>query len=160
MNILLLGGYVFLGRALIDAAQARGHTVAAFNRWNHTPMPGVEQITGDRGTLAFPDRRSWDVVMDTSGEAPRHVRSAAELLGDSIDHYIFVSSISVYPYPIHPHVNEKAPLATFPADANREDARDRANYGARKAACEAALTAVLSAKAGADRAAGIHRRTT
>jgi 2'-hydroxyisoflavone reductase len=146
LNILLLGGYVFLGRALICAAQARGHTIAAFNRGNHPPMPDVEQITGDRGTLAFSDRRSWDVVIDTSGQAPRHVRSAAELLGDRIDHYIFTSSISVYPYPIHPHLNETAPLATFPAGANREDARDEENYGARKAACEAALTAVLSAK--------------
>ena len=32
MNLLLLGGYRFVGRAVIAEAQARGYAVAAFNR--------------------------------------------------------------------------------------------------------------------------------
>ncbi len=145
MNILLLGGYAFLGRAIVDAAQARGHTVSAFNRGNHPTMAGVEQITGDRNALVLPDRRSWDVAIDTSGQAPRHTRGAAEALQGRIGHYIYTSSVSVYPDPMPAGVNESAPVAQFPPDANREDARDTANYGARKAACEAALAAVLPA---------------
>ena len=54
MDILLLGGYRFLGRAIIASAQARGHSVSAFNRGNLTPLPGVEQITGDRDAPEFP----------------------------------------------------------------------------------------------------------
>ena len=41
MNVLLLGGFRFVGRAIIEAAQARGHTVTAFNRGNITPLSGV-----------------------------------------------------------------------------------------------------------------------
>jgi 2'-hydroxyisoflavone reductase len=145
LNILLLGGYAFLGRAIIDVAQARGHAVSAFNRGNRTPMAGVEQITGDRNALVLPDRRTWDVAIDTSGQAPRHTRGAAEVLQDRISHYIYTSSISVYPYPILAGVNESAPVAPFPPGANREDARDVENYGPRKAACEEALAAVLPA---------------
>lgn len=143
MNILLLGGYAFLGRALIEAAQARGHRVAAFNRGNTPPMPGVEQLTGDRNAPAFPAGRTWDVVLDTSGQAPKHTRRAAERLRDRIGTYVFTSSISVYPDPMPANVDETAPTAVFPADADPDDPRDFANYGARKAACEAALDAVM-----------------
>jgi len=145
LNILLLGGYAFLGRAIIDAAQARGHAVSAFNRGNRAPMNGVEQITGDRNALVLPDRRNWDVAIDTSGQAPRHTRGAAEALLGRIGHYIYTSSISVYPNPILPGVNESTAVAPFPPGANREDARDVENYGPRKAACEDALAAVLPA---------------
>jgi 2'-hydroxyisoflavone reductase len=145
LNVLLLGGYAFLGRAIIDAAQARGHAVSAFNRGNRATMAGVEQITGDRNALVLPDRRTWDVAIDTSGQAPRHTRGAAEALRDRISHYIYTSSISVYSDPMPVGVNESAPVAQFPPDANREDARDLENYGPRKAACEDALAAVLPA---------------
>lgn len=145
MNILLLGGYAFLGRAFIEAAQARGHAVSAFNRGNRTAMEGVEQITGDRNALVLPGRRTWDVAIDTSGQAPRHTRGAAEALRDRVGQYIYTSSISVYPNPIRAGINESAPVAQFPPGANREDARDVENYGPRKAACEDALAAVLPA---------------
>jgi len=100
MNILLLGGYRFLGRAIIAAAQARGHAVSAFNRGSLTTMPGVEQITGDREAPTFAAGRRWDVAIDTSGYIPRHARRSAEALSDRVERYVYVSSISVYPYPI------------------------------------------------------------
>lgn len=139
MNVLLLGGYAFLGRALIAAAQQRGHSVSAFNRGNRATMPGVEQITGDRNAPAFPEGRRWDAVLDTSGQAPSHTRSAAELLHGRIGRYIYTSSISVYPFPIQADIDETAPVAEFPAGADPDDARDFDNYGPRKAACEAVL---------------------
>ena len=144
MNVLLLGGPLFLGRALIDAAQARGHTVSAFNRGNRAPMPGVEQITGDRNAPEFPAGRHWDVVLDTSGQAPLQTHSGAELLGDRIGHYIYTSSISVYRSQNEANLDEGAPLAEFPAGADPDNARDIENYGARKAACEGALAALLA----------------
>jgi len=108
-------------------------------------MEGVEQITGDRNALVLPDRRAWDVAIDTSGQAPRHTRGAAEALQGRIAQYIYTSSISVYPSPILAGATESAPVAQFPPGANREDARDLENYGPRKAACEDALAAVLPA---------------
>ncbi len=50
MNILIIGGTRFLGRHLVDAAIARGHTVTLFNRGKSNPdlFPDVETIQGDR----------------------------------------------------------------------------------------------------------------
>ena len=50
MRLLILGGTVFLGRHLVEAAQARGHTLTLFNRGKSRPeaFPMVEQVHGDR----------------------------------------------------------------------------------------------------------------
>ncbi|MEP6702814.1 MAG: NAD-dependent epimerase/dehydratase family protein, partial [Betaproteobacteria bacterium] len=37
MKLLLIGGTVFLGRHLVDAALARGHEVTLFNRGRTRP---------------------------------------------------------------------------------------------------------------------------
>src|SRR5690348_10146574 len=100
MRILILGGTVFLGRALVEAALARGHTVTLFNRGQHGPelYPDVEKLRGDRdGDLESLRGRRWDVAIDTSGYIPRVVRASADLLAGAVDHYTFISSISVYP---------------------------------------------------------------
>lgn len=75
-KLLILGGTVFLGRHLVDAALARGHAVTLFNRGQHNPelFPAVEKLRGDRdGNLAALRGRSWDAVIDTCGysQAPR-----------------------------------------------------------------------------------------
>ena len=38
MQILILGGTVFLGPALVEAALERGHQVTLFNRMRLTPV--------------------------------------------------------------------------------------------------------------------------
>ena len=50
MELLILGGSVFLGRHLVEAALARGHAVTLFNRGQHNPelFPAVEKLRGDR----------------------------------------------------------------------------------------------------------------
>jgi 2'-hydroxyisoflavone reductase len=152
LNVLLLGGYRFAGRAIVAAAQARGHTVTAFNRGHLTPMPGVEQLTGDRDDPAFPAGRTWDVAIDTSGYIPRHVRASARALGDRIAQYVFVSSLSVYPFPMPPGLDETAPVQPLPAGADPDDAANVETYGARKAACEAVLEELLPGRVLAVRA--------
>jgi 2'-hydroxyisoflavone reductase len=144
MDLLLLGGYRFLGRAIIAAAQANGHAVTAFNRGNLTPLPGVETICGDRDDPTPSAGRRWDAVIDTSGYIPRHVQAAAELLRDAIERYVFVSTLSVYEDPMPPGCDESAPRKTLPAgaDANGSDITGD-TYGARKALCEDALDAEL-----------------
>jgi 2'-hydroxyisoflavone reductase len=147
MKVLLLGGYRFLGRAIIAAAQARGHAVSAFNRGRLEPMLGVEQLTGDRDAPAFPPERRWDVAIDTSGYIPRHVRSSAELLRDRVACYVFISSLSVYPYPMPPGLDETAPVQRMPAGSNPDNAAEQDTYGARKAACEDVLEGVMPGRA-------------
>ncbi len=46
MKILILGGTIFLGRHLIEAALARGHRITIFNRAQHNPdwNPEVEKL--------------------------------------------------------------------------------------------------------------------
>ena len=102
MKLLVLGGTGFLGRHIVEVALARGHEITLFNRGQHNPelFPGVEKLRGDRsGDLtALRDRHAggWDAAIDTSGFVPRVVRASAGALADSVNHYTFISSISVY----------------------------------------------------------------
>ena len=78
MRLLVLGGTKFLGRHIVDCGQTHGHELTLFNRGqtDPSPIPGVEQIHGDREhDLARLAGRSWDAVIDTSGYWPRAVRA-------------------------------------------------------------------------------------
>ena len=82
MKILILGGTVFLGRAILEAALARGHEPTLFNRGkqNADLFPNVEKLRGDRdGGLSALAGRRWDACIDPSGYFPRLVRASAEL---------------------------------------------------------------------------------
>src|SRR5215204_612465 len=129
MKILILGGTVFLGRRLVDAALTRGHEVTLFNRGQHNPdlYPQVEKLRGDRdGNLSALEGRRWDAVIDPSGYAPRLVRASAELLAESVDHYSFISSLSVYRDTRSPGFDESTAIATI-EDPTNEDVQQ--NYG-------------------------------
>src|SRR3954468_19671409 len=120
MRLLVLGGTKFLGRGIVDAALAAGHSVTLFNRGQTNPglYRDVESLRGDRrddlGVLAG---REWDAVIDPSGYFPRDVRASAELLRGSVAHYVFVSSISVYAWPLPAGIDESAPLNAVIEDA-------------------------------------------
>lgn len=151
MKLLLLGGPRFLGRALVEAALERGDELTLFNRGLTCPelYPTVERIQGDRdGGLDGLRGRRWDAVVDTSGYVPRVVGASARLLADAVDHYVFVSSVSVYAS-FAEVVTEDAPLAQLSEPGSEDVARD---YGALKALCEAELEAVLPGRATAVRA--------
>src|SRR4051794_1421487 len=67
MRLLVLGGTVFLGRHLVEAALERGHKVTVFTRGRHNPQlfPDAEKLHGDRGRdLASLRGRRWDVAID------------------------------------------------------------------------------------------------
>ena len=144
LQILILGGTAFLGPACVEAALARGHTLTLFNRGRTNPhlFPDLEKLQGDRnGDLTALVGRRWDAVIDTSGYVPRQVRLAAELLGPSIGHYVFISSISVYRDYGQPGMDETAAVGTL-ADPLDETISD-ATYGPLKALCEQAAEAAL-----------------
>ncbi|MBK9712329.1 MAG: NAD-dependent epimerase/dehydratase family protein [Kouleothrix sp.] len=144
MELLILGGTVFLGRHLVDAALARGHTVTLFNRGQHNPelYPAVEKLRGDRSSdLSALRGRRWDAVIDTCGYVPRVVLAAAELLSNAVDRYVFISSISVYPHFRRAGIDESAPVGEL-ADPTVEQV-DGETYGPLKALCERAAEAAL-----------------
>ncbi len=147
MKLLILGGTRFLGRHLVEAAQARGHEITLFNRGISNPnlYPDVEHLRGDRdGDLSALDGRRWDAVIDPSGYVPRLVRAAAEKLAGVVEHYTFISSISVYPDPRLPNVDEDAAVATL-EDETTEDVA--AAYGGLKVLCERTVETVLPGRA-------------
>jgi len=144
MDILIIGGTVFLGRHLVEAACARGHGVTLFNRGKHNPdlYPEVEKLRGDRdGDLGALAGRRWDAVVDTCGYFPRQVRSLAGRLADAVGHYTFVSSISVYADETTPGQDESAAVGVL-ADESVETI-DGTTYGPLKALCESAAEAGL-----------------
>ena len=143
MHILLLGGGVFLGAAILQHALERGHELSVFNRGRaRSEWPkGVQAIVGDRASdLEALAGKRFDAVIDLCGYAPADVKRSAEALR-GVKTYCFVSSISAYKSFVHPPIREIDPLADFskidPAD------RDIAHYGPQKAACEAEVQKVF-----------------
>src|SRR5215469_12604213 len=132
MRILILGGSIFLGRHLVEAAAAHNHEVTLFNRGQDNPelYPEVEKLRGDRNAdLEALRGRSWDVALDTSGQLPSQVRASMDLLKHAVEHYTFVSSISAYADFSRP-VDESMPVAEL-KDSSDDDPSPE-NYGAHK----------------------------
>src|SRR5579872_4273010 len=147
MKLLILGGTVFLGRHIVEAALARGHEVTLFNRGQHNPdlFPEVEKLRGDRnGDLAALQGRQWDAAIDTSGFVPRVVRASAEALANAVKHYTFISSISVYADFTKLGIDESSPVAKL-VDESVEEVTGE-TYGGLKALCEQAAEEALPGK--------------
>jgi len=151
MRLLVLGGTKFLGRHVVDAALAEGHDVTIFTRGQTNPdlYPEVEHLLGDRdGNLDALAGGRWDGVVDTSGYVPRIVRRSAELLRESVERYVFVSSISVYADFSVP-IDESSPVAELD-DPDTEEVLE--HYGALKAACERVVEEVYGERSARVRA--------
>lgn len=140
MRILIIGGTHFLGRAIIGAALEAGHDVTAFSR-GRTPLPpfsrAVEHLIGDRdGGLAALAGRTWDVAVDTCGYVPRLVRDSTRALADSVSHYTFISTVSVYADHATRGGDESGAVGTIADEAT--EAVTGETYGPLKALCERA----------------------
>lgn len=137
MDLLVLGGTVFVGRAVVADALARGHRVTVFHRGRHgeDAHPGAEHVHGDRATdLHLLDGRTWDAVVDTCGFDGPTVGAAAGRLAGRVGHYGFVSSVSVY---------RDWPAARVTEDSPVKEEGDEDTYGAGKVAAERAAAAAL-----------------
>ena len=140
MKILIIGGTIFLGRALVDAALHRGHRVTLFNRGISKPdaYSDIESIRGDRETdLDRLRGGAWDAVIDTCGYRPRPVRLSTAALRQVVDHYTFISTLSVYPVAGEANRDETASLLPLADDAIDEVTGE--SYGPLKVGCEAAV---------------------
>jgi len=149
MKLLILGGTIFVGRHLVEAALARGHEVTIFNRGQHNadlfdtgPYAAVEKLRGDRDNQLDALRgRQWDAVIDTCGYIPRVVRLSAELLADQVANYLFISSISAYADFSQPGIDESSPVGRL-ADPTTETVTGE-SYGPLKVLCEEAAEAAM-----------------
>ncbi|MEV0594583.1 NAD-dependent epimerase/dehydratase family protein [Nonomuraea cavernae] len=151
MRLLVLGGSEFVGRAFVDEALSLGHDVSMFNRGTHEPPAGVTALRGDRtapGGLTAIERGEWDVVVDTWAWAPSAVRDAARLLADRAGHFVYVSSRSVYHFPMPAGADETAPLVEGSPDDEVAVEYARVKMGGELAAVAAFGDRALLARAG------------
>ena len=96
MNILVLGGTQFVGRAIVDQLLANHHDVTLFHRGKTNPdlFPTCKHILGDRvADIEKAKTTHWDAVIDVSGYLPSQVLASAEL---KTNFYTFISTISIY----------------------------------------------------------------
>jgi 2'-hydroxyisoflavone reductase len=137
LRILILGGTGFIGPHEVAYALARGHTLTLFNRGKTHPgrFPNVETLLGDRqvNDYASLKGRDWDVVIDNPASLPRWVRQAGAALKHHVQHYLFVSTISVYAKNDTPGADESAEVEKA-VDPSSEDVPKY--YGALKALAE------------------------
>lgn len=160
MRLLILGGTEFVGRAVTEAALARGWDVTVFHRGRHAPPPGVAELLGDRTAegglaalagVAEPNDGSctWDLVVDTWSGAPSAVRDAVRLLSGRAARYTYVSSRSVYDYPAPAGLSEDGPLVEGASpDAGGDVSYALAKRGGELAALDAFGDRALLARAG------------
>lgn len=137
MKLLIIGGTRFLGRAIVEAALASGHSATLFHRGRTGAnlFPEAEHLLGDRdGGLGLLSGRTWDAVVDVCGYVPRIVRESVEALRASVGSYTFVSTISVYADGSKIGTDETAAVATTDDPATEEVNGE--TYGPLKALCE------------------------
>lgn len=107
-RVLVIGGTLFIGRALVEKLLARGDTVVIMHRGETTPFGSrVGEIRCDRNDVAavrsaLTDSR-FEVVYDNvydwqRGTSAEPVAAAAEAVAsDRLRRYVFTSSVAVYP---------------------------------------------------------------
>jgi 2'-hydroxyisoflavone reductase len=141
-KVLVIGGTLFIGRALVERLLERGDEVVILHRGSGTPWDGrVGEIRCDRNDTAAVRAAlagaSFDVVYDNvydwqRGTTAEQVAAAAEAAaGGGLRRYVFTSSVAAYGTGLD-H-DERDPLAP-------PDHRDP--YGRNKAESERALFAL------------------
>jgi 2'-hydroxyisoflavone reductase len=138
MRVLVIGGTLFIGRAIVQRLVARGHQVAVLHRrGDHDLGPNVGNVQADRGDLAAMSRilrdGRFDAVFDVAydwakGTTSEQVEAAARSCGDQLQRYVFISSIAAY----GPGVNQLESASLVPDDYPNQ-------YAQHKAASERAL---------------------
>jgi len=106
MEVLVIGGTLFIGRFLVASLLKNGHNVTVLHRKSgHDLGRRVGEIIADRNDI--PQMRealagkSFDVVFDNAydwkrGTTSAHVEAVARACGDNIQRYIFMSSVAAY----------------------------------------------------------------
>lgn len=136
MKLLVLGGSVFLSKAVAAEAVARGHDVTCANRGTSGSVPdGATLVHWDRSeeVPAALTGAAYDAVVDVA-RIPSWVRAAVAAFADA--HWVFVSTVNVYP---DPHPAFGTPATSPLREPLAEDADPRSSpeaYGRMKVACE------------------------
>ncbi|HEY7925838.1 MAG TPA: NAD-dependent epimerase/dehydratase family protein [Candidatus Dormibacteraeota bacterium] len=149
MRILVLGGTVFLSRAVAVQARDQGHEVTCAARGvSGEPPHAVRFVRVDRASaegLAPLAGQEFDAVVDVARQSVTQVRAALHALGPRAGHWTYVSTRSVYADKTMPGNTAAAPLVDAAVDSTDED--DPANYGHLKVAAERSVLDAVGEKA-------------
>ncbi|MBS1700272.1 MAG: epimerase [Armatimonadetes bacterium] len=145
MDILVLGGTQFIGKAIVEELLRRGHHVAIFHRGKTGAglFPECTHILGDRNTdLDRADTQEWDAVIDVSCYTPNQARSAGKL---RTKYFAFISTISVYDF-----TTEKQPYDVQTPMVPGQEGNDvtMATYGPLKVRCEEVFAEAFAGRLG------------
>jgi nucleoside-diphosphate-sugar epimerase len=136
MEILLLGGTAFLGRAVAQSAMKRGHDLTCAARGTRPAPEGTSFVRLDRDEddgLEPVSGRRWDAVIDVARQPGQARRAVRDL---DTKHWVFISSANVYArFDTFEH-GEDSPL-NEPLEGDVME--DMSTYGAAKVACENAF---------------------
>ncbi|MFS8098249.1 epimerase [Lentzea alba] len=145
MKILVLGGTVFLSKAITAEAVRRGHDVVCGARGASGGVPeGAKLIPIDRNKPGAFDQlagEQFDSVIDVAKYSVNWVRDALEAFGPTTPHWTFVSSISVYAD--HSTLNNEL-LPPLEDDPQAEFTSER--YGSVKVASENAVREAVAGR--------------
>ncbi|MEV4596873.1 NAD-dependent epimerase/dehydratase family protein [Amycolatopsis sp. NPDC049253] len=154
MRLLVLGGTVFVGRAVAEEALRRGHEVVCAARGESGAVPdGARLIKVDRddpdGVASLPE---FDAVVDVAPMSFPWVERALAALADRVAHWTFVSTINVYAdEATSGQTPATGPLVDpLPRHATRDDLAAEGGtglYGGIKVASENAVRAALGERA-------------
>jgi nucleoside-diphosphate-sugar epimerase len=128
---LVIGGTLFIGRALVRRLLARGDQVTILHRGSRNPFEGeTEEIRCDRNdtrAIAQAIGGRFDVVFDNvydweRGTTAEQVAAAARACGPNLERYIFMSSTAAYGQGLDHDEDD----ALSPADSSDDYCRNKA----------------------------------
>ena len=106
MEVLVIGGTLFIGRLLVRELVKKGHSVTVLHRKpKHDLGRHVAAVRADRNDGAAMSAalagKHFDVVFDNvydwdRGTTAAQVKSTIEACGDNLSRYIFMSSVAAY----------------------------------------------------------------
>jgi nucleoside-diphosphate-sugar epimerase len=106
MRVLVIGGTLFIGKALVTALVKAGHEVTVLHRKNrHKLGKKVRNLMADRNDPAALEAavkgQRFDVVFDNvydweRGTTAEHVLATARAVAPGLSRYVFMSSVAAY----------------------------------------------------------------
>ena len=134
-KVLILGGSVFIGKALAKHFIENGDDVYVLNRGNHPCIEGAKQLIADRNDQvqfneAIADEK-FDIVIDGSAYIPEQTQISVDKFRGNVDHYVHLSTATVY---------EEGQLQPYKEDESKiGSAKSWGQYSTDKIACEKIL---------------------
>ena len=99
-KLLVIGGGIFVGKAIAEYLVRQGHEVYALNRGTHQTPDKCKQLVADRNDVEqlrhAIQREKYDFVIDTSCMDGIQMRKALAVLDNNYGQYIYISSSAVY----------------------------------------------------------------